>query len=169
MDVTDGRFRQPDQRSCGAATLVMERLLRDAGYADLVAGARDPVARFAEEVLAMHRRVTGPVALDGRLQLPWPRALGTPPWAVSGQLTASRGRPHRVAPLRLSIQRETGMAAVRAALAAGSTVPLYLGNAWLPRHVVLVLDERLTTWDPATGGLAPSRWPTPWAAVLPDP
>lgn len=167
MDWTDGRFRQPDQRSCGAAALVMERLLRDPGYAGRVAGAPDPVARFAGEALGMHRRVTGPVALDGTLQLPWPRALGTPPWAVSGQLTASRGRPHRVVPLRLPGQRDTGGAAVRDALAAGWTVPLYLGNAWLPRHVVLVLDEDLTTWDPATGRLSPSRWPTTWGAVLP--
>ena len=69
---------QPDQRSCGAAVLVVARMLADHGYGREVAAAESVTARFREEVLATHRRVTAPVE-GGRLQVPWPRALGTPP------------------------------------------------------------------------------------------
>ena len=57
---------QPDARSCGAASLVAARMLLDPAYAALVTTGD----RFAAETLGMHRRVTGAVALDGRLQLP---------------------------------------------------------------------------------------------------
>src|SRR4029453_17690952 len=73
---------QPDQRSCGATALVVARMLLDRDYADLLAVGRPPVpglavpgslaSRFRDEVLALHRRVTGPVDPTGRLQLPWP-------------------------------------------------------------------------------------------------
>ena len=43
---------------------------------------------FDDEVLALHRQVTRPIDARGALQLPWPRALGTPPWAVAHQLSA---------------------------------------------------------------------------------
>ena len=76
-----GGLRQPDQRSCGAACLVVARMLLDPAYADLAARA------FRPEVLGMHGRVTGPVDARGALQVPWPRALGTPPWAVARQLS----------------------------------------------------------------------------------
>ena len=59
-------LRQPDQRSCGAATLVMARAVQDPAYAELLLDGRHPVTghtllgtlseRFAAEVLAMHRR-----------------------------------------------------------------------------------------------------------------
>ena len=58
-----GRLKQPDRLSCGAAVLVVARMLSDEVYAGRV------LPRFAEEVLATHRQVVG-----------WgPRALGTPP------------------------------------------------------------------------------------------
>ena len=81
--------------------LVVERALRDEGYAHLLL-AGDLEARFRAEALGMHRRTTGLVSLAGRLQLPWPRALGTPPWAVAGQLAPSRGPAGR--PLGLAAQ-----------------------------------------------------------------
>ena len=168
-------LRQPDQRSCGAAVLVVaEALDHDAYAAWLADGGR---LRFAAEVLAMHRRSTGPVDVAGRLQVPWTRLLGTPPWAVARQLSARRGRPHAAHPV-LPWRRREAVERIRAA-AATSPVPLYVGTV-LPRHVVLVLGADLATYDPAQGRtvrldpdeLAHGRlttvgWPAPWWWVAP--
>jgi hypothetical protein len=200
------RPRQPDQRSCGAACLVVERALRDPAYAELLVAGRHPVTgwtlpgrledRFAAEVLAMHRRTTGPVSLAGRLQLPWPRGLGTPPWAIAGQLGTGRQR-WRVRPF---LSRRTPEGVV-AAVDAGQAVPVFVGSRWLPRHVVLALDVEHTDghtdghadgrtegapvgvwcYDPASGRVSPVRlidldrrrvdlsgWRVAWWAVLPS-
>lgn len=107
----------------------------------------DPWPDFAERVLATHRRLN-------RL---WPRALGTTPWAVAHRL-GGKVRPYRVASVLAALPRP---------------VPVYLGSRWLPRHVVLVLDERdgePLAYDPARGVLAPittSRWQHPWWVILP--
>lgn len=182
------RLRQPDARSCGAASLVLARALRDEGYARLLVDGVHPVTgwgihgatgdRFRAETLAMHRRVTGPVDVFGRLQLPWPQAFGTPPWAVAHQLSTPRlrysWRPTLAGLPALAITR---------AVTAGRPVPLYVGNLWSPRHVVLVVaadDDRLRVYDPAEGhtgtlsgadlaqGRLPfGRWSRAWFAVLP--
>ena len=68
---------QPDQRSCGPSSLVAAHILLDPAYA----ATQNPHA-FAGSVLDLHRQLTAPSAF-GRAQLPWPRALGTPPWAVA--------------------------------------------------------------------------------------
>ena len=83
------RLRQPDARSCGAASLVMARSITDPAYAELLVAGVHPFTghrlpgtiqeRFAAEVLAMHRRTTGPVDVRGAAQLPWPQRYGTPP------------------------------------------------------------------------------------------
>ena len=173
--------------------LVVARMVGDVAYARLVLDGRHPVTgagvggdsveeRFAREVLAMHRRTTGPVDVRGSLQLPWPRFLGTPPWAVARQLSGTAGRAgaayrtHVVLPWRRRAALDDLLAAAR----AGHPVPLYVGNRWSPRHVVLVLDEGLVTYDPATGGRVPlrrddfeagrvgaGRWSVPWFVVRP--
>ena len=110
-------------------------------------GLPGPWPHFREDVLAMHRR----------LNRVWPRALGTTPWAVAREL-GGRVRPYR---------REHVLAALP------HPVPVYLGSRWLPRHVVLVLDQRdgePVVYDPALGALVPisaAAWPQPWCAVLP--
>jgi hypothetical protein len=195
------RLVQPDRRSCGASVLVVAGMLLDRGYAELVTTGRHPVTgfelpgtladRFRSEALTMHRRVTGLVDVHGRLQLPWPRSLGTPPWAVARQLSAT-GRPapgHAVVTLRAG--RGAVFDRIVAATAAGRPVPVYVGNRWAPRHVVLFLGglqdrapgpvDRLPCYDPACGrvvdvqreafvrgrlGLA--GWDRPWCAVLPS-
>lgn len=80
-------LRQPNQQTCGAAALVVARMINDPVYRTHVASP----AGFAVETLAMHERVTSSVDVRGRLQLPWPRALGTPPWSVAHQMTGSSG------------------------------------------------------------------------------
>lgn len=177
------RLVQPDQRSCGAAVLVLAEAWHRDSYARslLIGGERG----FAREVLSMHRRVTGPVDVAGRAQLPWSRLVGTPPWAVARQLTGRTGVPHRIRPL-LPARRARDWRAVRAAVAAGWPVPLYVGSGTMPRHVLLALEagpgetDPLVVYDPAVGrrrrlGAAELRsgrlsvgWPVPWFAVIPD-
>lgn len=187
---------QPDQRSCGATVLVAARMLLDPAYAELVATGRHPVTglalpgdragRFRHEVLAMHARVTGPVDLAGRLQLPWPRALGTPPWAVARQLSATGSPALPATPYSARLARWGGADVFDRLVAVTGRqrpVPLYVGDRWLPRHVVLALGPvagRLRCYEPARGvlvdverrGFTDGRlglagWDVPWFLVLP--
>ncbi len=188
---------QPDQRSCGASVLVAARMLLDPAYAELVETGRHPVTgfglagesaigRFHHEVLRMHERVTGPVDLAGRLQLPWPRALGTPPWALARQLSATGSRAVPAAPYSVRLARRAGGEVFDRLVAVTGrhrAVPVYVGDRWLPRHVVLVLGPvagRLRCYDPARGVLVDverrafsdgrldlAGWDRPWFVVLP--
>lgn len=175
MNPFDPRLVQPDQRTCGPAVLVLARMLSDPDYADRVT---DPEV-WAAKVWAVHRRVTGTFDARGRAQLPWPPALGTPPWAVAREMEAITGLSHRPRPV-LPWQRDAALDDIRAAATGGHLVPLYVGNRWLPRHVVLLLDADLSVWDPARGRrttltpdaivdarLALSGWTHPWFSVLP--
>ena len=166
---------QPDHRSCGAAVLVVSRVLTDHEYGEQLAAAASVPQMFREEVLATHRRVTRPV-LRGRPQIPWPRALGTPPWAVARELGG-----HEVRWIRTSAA--SGYDAIRDATRDHHPVPVYVGNRWLPRHVVLALGEvegSIRCYDPAWGRLvdidrsaftrsrlAVAGWDHPWWAILP--
>lgn len=135
--------------------------------------------RFGTEVLAVHPRLLGVRGPAGRLQLPWPRLLGTPPWAVGQAMEATTGRRHRTHWI-LPWRRSKALADIRAALATGP-VALYVGNRWLPRHVLLVIDTDLHTYDPARGDVVRleserfatatlnlRRWAHPWAWVGPE-
>jgi hypothetical protein len=130
---------QPDSRTCGPSCVVVAERLP--------APPPDPWPGFAERVHDTHRRINGW----------WPRALGTPPWAVARELG---GRVRR-------------FRAAEVAAALPHPVPVYLGSRWLPRHVVLALEQRddgLWIYDPARGAVVPmasSRWRTAWFAVLP--
>ncbi len=159
-------LRQPDQRSCGPSCLVVARMMLDPGYAE------GTLARFDTEVLATHRRV---ISL-------WPRALGTPPWAVAREMERITGVDYewRLARRR----REAAYERVLAGLQTGLPVPLYVGSATLPRHVVLVVDVTeggaLDVYNPARGRLATvtrekfaarelglGSWDVPWFTVTP--
>lgn len=169
------RLRQPDARSCGAAVLVAARMLRDPAYARLAG------PRFAEACLAMHRRVTGPVDVLGAWQPPWPRAFGTPPWAVARQLSWTFATPYAVRRVRRSAAgRRAAVALLEAATAEGLPAALYVGSAWLPRHVTLVVGSGLATYEPSSGRVVPvdatdfthatldlAGWRQPWFVVFP--
>lgn len=165
-----GPLRQPDPRSCGAAVTVVHRMLRDRDYADHVREG------FDAEVLATHRRLTGWRHPGGGLQMPWSRALGTPPWSIAQELTHQTRTAHGVNWV-LPWRRAAALESLREALVQ-APVPLYVGNRWLPRHVVLVVDPDLLTYNPGSGGtvrltadafleatLPFSRWTHPWAWV----
>ena len=165
-------LRQPDRTSCGAACVVVARLLH--------AGTAAP-GSFGDDVLAEHRRLVRAVGAGGRAQLPWPPALGTPPWAVGNALAQIEGVPYRSRVVRWS--RGAAYASIVAAVAA-HPVALYIGSSVLPRHVVLALSSDasgLSVYDPASGGLVTvprdwfvdatlhvAGWDVPWFAVLPS-
>jgi hypothetical protein len=134
--------------------------------------------RFRDEVLALHKRVTRPIEARGALQVPWPRALGTPPWAAARQLSATD--PHHTYAARLALRRSRAFD--RLARAAAPSV-LYVGSRWLPRHVVLVVEvseSSLRVYDPSRGRLVDvtrdafvearldlAGWDQPWFTVTP--
>lgn len=191
-------LRQPDARSCGAAVLVAVRLLTEAGTAGpapVAADQRSPApvdaareqARgrrpmdprtFGEQTRLAHRELTAP-RLGGRTTLPWPRALGTPPWALA---RAMPGR-HRVRLLLTRGARRRRWTEIRAAAESGSPVPVYVGQRLLPRHVVLVcggIEDGLRVYEPSRGAmvaetresftdadLEQSGWRHPWFALVP--
>jgi len=161
-------FRQPDPRTCGAAVLVMARMLGEPDYARWVRDAADPAARFADEAIRTHRRTNRAAGL----QLPWPRALGTQPWALARELPGRQ---------RVSLVRDRSRAWQRT-IAADRPVPWYVGNGLLPRHVVLVTgresEERVRLYEPASGATVPvtreafvrgtlglAGWDRPWFVV----
>ena len=168
---------QPDRRSCGAAVVVAARMLAHPSGA----GADGSKAGFRAEVLAVHRQLTSVVDAGGRWQLPWPRALGTPPWAVARHLSGVTGVRHRTVVVR---GRRAAFDRVLRAARDGAPVPVYVGNVWLPRHVVLATgagpQATLRCYDPARGVVATvtrrefgtarlglSGWDRPWFVVLP--
>jgi hypothetical protein len=166
-------LRQPDRRSCGPSCLVAARMLLQPAYAETVTPDR-----FAREVLALHAQVTGATDASGVLQPPWPRGLGTPPWAVARQLSALDPRHTYAARPVLRPARAYDRLATAEAPAA-----LYVGSRWLPRHVVLVVEgspEALRVYEPSRGvvvevtrgaflegTLALAGWHRPWFTVTP--
>jgi hypothetical protein len=151
--------------------MVMARLLRDE-----VAPTPE---EFRRDVLANHRRLTA-ARSAGRWQVPWPRSLGTPPWAVVRELETLTGTDHD-----LTLARWSRAAAYeRLALAGGA---LYVGSRALPRHVLLVLPpttsdtgSALSCYQPSRGSvvtlpraefvagrLRSAGWPYPWFTINP--
>lgn len=127
--------RQVDETTCGAAVLAMLAMAGDPRLASVI--ARDPGPRFA----ALQRRVHR--ASVRQAGVPWPRALGTAPWAAAALARFGDVRyTHRV------VGGPGARAVLRAAVEAayrGVPVPLYTGGdlrggwqAAVPRHVVLL-------------------------------
>lgn len=140
-------LRQPDRRSCGASVLVAARMLSDPSYA-----AWMTPERFADEALGTHRRVTSRAAAG----VPWPRALGTPPWAVARAL----GPRHVTRLAVLDPGRHFDRVGVE--VGEGRPAALYVGNRWCPRHVVLAVPhdgapekDVLRVYEPASGRVLP--------------
>jgi hypothetical protein len=162
-------FVQPDQRSCGAASMVVARFLGDPDYRRTVEGgsltsprtvAGDAALRqrFTSETLAMHQRITSAADVSGRFQLPWPRKFGTPPWAVARQLSATLGADGTRATYSWHTARLSLASAYQRLLdatVAGRVSAIFVGSTWVPRHVVLVVDAAgegtLQVYDPARG------------------
>ncbi|MDH2413702.1 hypothetical protein [Nocardioides sp. CER19] len=166
-------LRQPDQTSCGAACVVVARLLASPD-------AEPTPQSFSREVLDTHRRLVGTVAPGGRAQLPWPSTLGTPPWAVAHALRPIEDVGYGT---RLARWSPSAAFATAATAVAQHPVALYIGSSVMPRHVVLAVSagpDGLSVYDPASGGLSTvghhafvsgklgiAGWDVPWFVVLP--
>jgi hypothetical protein len=146
--------------------------------------------RFAAYEQVVVSRTNALVGAGGRLQLPWPRALGTPPWGALNELECGAADPdadYEVVWFRHRGRRglEHTYADLRARVRAGRPALLYIGNAWSPRHVVLVMpptgEQELDVYEPSVGRvvdlprqafverrLAIAGWDVPWAAVWDD-
>ncbi|HEV2797153.1 MAG TPA: hypothetical protein VGV65_05995 [Nocardioides sp.] len=167
------RLRQPDRRSCGAASLVMARRLVRPRYAGLVSDQ----ATFAHEAATLHRRLTSLADTAGHWQVPWPRALGTPPWAAARELRLLTGAAYAVRQVRLGRRVWPTLEHVT----AGRPAAVFVGDRWLPRHVVLVTaleDGAAHVYEPAaglalsvprarweSGDRALAGWDRPWLVV----
>ena len=146
-DLPPALLRQPDTRSCGAASVLGARALLSAWRPE------DAAHEIAEE----HRLLTSARSPRDRLQVPWPRALGTPPWAVANALRALTGE--HIATVFVRPRPVIGYDVLREQLRE-RPVGVYLGSRWLPRHVVLAVGEvagGVEVFDPAAGRLVTVR------------
>jgi hypothetical protein len=200
------RLRQGDigpvQQSpvtCGSACLTVARMLVNPDFARWITTGegpradappgRDEQARFAAYERVVMRRTNGLLGAGRRLNVPWPHALGTPPWGASKELEFGASR--RGTQYHQHVLRPLDRGRLRAAhsrlvdvVAEGEPALLYIGNGVLPRHVTLVLpgdgDRILDVYDPATGQvtlldenrfaarkLGIAGWDVPWVAVQP--
>ncbi|MEO6997891.1 MAG: hypothetical protein ABI112_07395 [Terracoccus sp.] len=202
----DAAPRQQSPTTCGSASLTVARMLADPWFArwitlglarevDTDAGPPSALEVTASERFATYERVVvartnGLLGGEGRLQLPWPRALGTPPWGAGHELELGigpRGARYVVRPFRFGSRSrlESAFASLRGRVAPGRPALLYVGSAGLPRHVVLILpatgDADLDVYEPSSGRvvglgreafvtrrLALGGWDVPWAAVWAD-
>ena len=153
----------------------MARRLALPRYAGLVTDQ----TTFAHEASTLHRRITSLADTSGGWQVPWPRALGTPPWAVARELRLLTGVRYRIHPVRL------GRHVWPHLRDAGPQRPavVFVGDRFLPRHVVLVTGTEgggARTYEPSSGlELSVSRerwehddlrlagWDRPWLVVSP--
>ncbi|GAB3447892.1 hypothetical protein GCM10027517_32300 [Phycicoccus ginsengisoli] len=186
--------------TCGSACLTVARMLVNPNFARWITTGEGPRSdappgdteqeRFAAYERVVMRRTNRLVGAGGRLNLPWPRALGTPPWGALKELefgAARRGTTYQVRSLRQLGPERLASAHARLldVVADGEPALLYLGSATLPRHVTLVLpgdgDRLLDLYDPATGevtlleearfttrSLGIAGWDVPWLTVQPD-
>lgn len=153
-DLDPAALRQPDGFSCGPTAVVAARMLTDPDWRP---------GDTAAEVARTHRRLTSVRGVDGRAQLPWPRPLGTPPWSVATALAGLSGEE-----VRSLLARWRPAEAYEELVRRVATRPVgvYLGNRWLPRHVVLAFAASgdataVRLFDPARGALvtvASGRW-----------
>jgi hypothetical protein len=184
---------QPDPTTCGSCSLVVARVIDDPSYADFLVNGVDAAPgtvldRFRHEVLAMHRTTSAFKDTGGRWQLPWPKALGTQPWALAREMTleaGEKGKTYDARPILPSpARRSRSFNRIATLAAAGHVVPLFVGNRWAPRHVVLVLPGdppahgEVRIYDPASGRRYPidagdfsagtldvAGWQVPWFVV----
>lgn len=201
--------KQIDSTSCGSAVLAMLAATGDptlalwlatgrliearrppelagaaSGTLASLANAPQP-ARFALVQRALKRRSTARALLG----LPWPAALGTPPWGAA-RTARFPGVRFRHLPVDDTDAEHLSsvLDAVERAVTCGVPVPLYCGGdsarGWataVPRHVVLAVGATaggLRVWEPGAGrvvavgrdslaaGAGPQRALGGWAHVV---
>ncbi|GAA1800527.1 MAG: hypothetical protein LCH77_06035 [Actinobacteria bacterium] len=191
--------KQQSQVTCGSACLTVARMLVDPLFARWVLTGEGPrpgvsdgptlALRFAAYERIVHTRTNGLYAGGGRLNLPWPRFFGTPPWGAKKELefgAARRGTAYDIEVLRHLDTDGLGEHFDRLLRLVSDGEPglLYVGDAKLPRHVLLILPDRgdgnLEIYDPYAGSvteltraafvarrIAIAGWDVPWFCVQP--
>lgn len=187
---------QVDQTTCGAASMGMMTMLTDPFVALWVAtgqvitpyqppevlraqvggGAAHTVAeRWARLQRVIHENTTR-AALG---PLPWPRALGTPPWRVDNRLRCAGVRfGGLLVDDTVQADLAAALAHASAALRDGIPVPLFVGGdstqglqGVVPRHVVLLagkLGEDFIIFEPGSGAtyaVSPAQLSQPHARL----
>ncbi len=190
--------------TCGSAALTVARMLVSPEFARwIVSGigprvtdssggppdSRSEQDRFAEYERTVMKRTNGFRAAGGQWNIPWPHAVGTPPLGAKTELEYGAARPGAAYAIRwVRLGRSDALRDAHRDLVRlveeGRPALLYIGSAWLPRHVTLVLpgdgDALLDVYDPASGSvteLAQERfasrtlgiagWNVPWITVQP--
>lgn len=175
--------RQTDATTCGSAVLTMLAAIGDPGLAlwlvtGTLAGTRPPelaaassaaLARLADapaprRFAAVQRVYQRRATAGALLGLPWPAALGTPPWGAA-HVARFPGVAYGHHPLDAGDDAALRRAldGVGRAVDAGVPVPLYSGgdsaDGWataVPRHVVLAVGrtaEGLRIFEPGAGAV----------------
>lgn len=132
------RLRQRDGISCGPAVAVVARALLEPAHRLAGAGPAD-LAWFAAEQARVH----------GRVNLIWPRALGTTPMGM----VAAIGGGYRWRLWRGLWRRRDSLDDVLAAVRSGLPVPMLVGRV-IPRHWVLIVDvtrDEFGCYEPSSG------------------
>ena len=145
---------QQSSLTCGSASLTVARMLVSPEFAQWIVNGIDPKGgptdprpapeRFAEHEREVMNRTNGIRAAGGKLNVPWPRSLGTPPWGAEKELELGAAPPGAAYAMRLvrlgssDALRDVYRDLVRR-VREGLPALLYIGNAWAPRHVTLVL------------------------------
>ena len=167
--------RQTDTTTCGSAVLAMLAAAGDpllslwlvtgelcAGHVPPEVGDPDPGAGASARFGAVQRAVKHDSARGGLMGLPWPSALGTPPWGAA-RVARFPGVSYRSLLLDDSRPAELTGVLARAcrALDRGVPVPLYVGGGLatgvgtaVPRHVVLLTERHgvtVTVFEPSAG------------------
>jgi len=191
---------QQSSVTCGSASLTVARMLVSPEFGQWIVNGIDPkggptdprpeAQRFAEHEREVMNRTNGIRAAGGKLNVPWPRSLGTPPWGAEKELEFGAALPGAAYAMRVvRLGSSDALREVYRDLARlvreGLPALLYIGNAWAPRHITLVLPGGsgggggnggggvggsggggsggggLDVYDPATGSvieLAPERF-----------
>lgn len=185
--------------TCGSACLTVARMLIDPLFAQWIQTGEPqlpgaprgstPGERFAGYERVVMGRTNGLSWRSGRLNLPWPHLLGTPPWGARAELefgAARRGTRYTVELLRTDSEESlrSGYDRLVEVVAEGEPGLLYVGSATLPRHVVLILpgdgDRIVDVYEPSSGQVRVLRrdeviqhrlgiagWDVAWMAVQP--
>ncbi|MGC4174617.1 hypothetical protein [Demequina sp.] len=172
---------QVDQTTCGAASMTMMAMITDPFVALWVATGQVVGDYMPPEVLRVEvngfrahtvterwnalQRATHLATTQSAVgPLPWPRALGTPPWRVDN-VTRCAGLRMRGFVIDDGVPGDlaAGLAHASAALRDGIPVTAYVGGdvslgleAAVPRHVVLLVGrdgDALRIYEPGSGAV----------------
>src|SRR5665811_287105 len=95
---------QQSSVTCGSASLTVSRMLVSPEFAAWIVDGKSPrwpqepqdsrteAERFAEHEREVMTRTNGLHAAGGKLNIPWPQSLGTPPWGAEKELEDGAAR-----------------------------------------------------------------------------